>query len=158
MSNAGHAVFPHIFRPLQIKNVTLRSRIAISGHFAGWWADKGLPRDEFVAYLEERAKGGVGLFVIGATSPGRGVRFWPGEGIAGWDTPGTLRFRALQTGGEHIIHGVGTVVATIGATAVNSLGRALRSQVDELHIIGDANAPQTVEHATYQGARIGRLL
>ena len=88
----------------------------------------------------------------------RGVRFWPGEEIAGWDGPGTLRFRALQTGAEHVIHGVDTVVATVGATAVNSLGRALRDQVRELHVIGDANAPQTVEHATYQGAHIGRLL
>jgi NADPH-dependent 2,4-dienoyl-CoA reductase/sulfur reductase-like enzyme len=88
----------------------------------------------------------------------RGVRFWPGEEIAGWDATGTLRFRAVQTGAEHVIRGVDTVVATVGATAVNSLGRALRDQVRELHVIGDANAPQTVEHATYQGARIGRLL
>ena len=88
----------------------------------------------------------------------RGVRFWPGEEIAGWDKPGALRFRATQTGEEHVIHGVDTVVATVGATAVNFLGRALRNQVPELHIIGDANVPQTVEHATYQGARIGRLI
>src|SRR5439155_6646597 len=37
--------------------------------FAGWWVKEGLPSDEFVAYVEERARGGVGLFVIGATSP-----------------------------------------------------------------------------------------
>jgi 2,4-dienoyl-CoA reductase-like NADH-dependent reductase (Old Yellow Enzyme family)/thioredoxin reductase len=50
--------------------VTLRNRIAISGHFAGWWVgDRGLPTDAFTAYVEERARGGVGLFVIGATSP-----------------------------------------------------------------------------------------
>src|SRR5207237_139123 len=62
--------FPHIFRPLELPGVTLRNRIAISGHFAGWWVgEKGLPTDAFVAYVEERAKGGVGLFVIGATSP-----------------------------------------------------------------------------------------
>src|SRR5919205_2228736 len=69
MPDATHARFPHIFRPLTIKNVTLRNRIAISGHIAGWWVDRGLPSDDFVAYVEERAKGGVGLFVIGATSP-----------------------------------------------------------------------------------------
>src|ERR671938_1946275 len=67
-----HLNFPYIFRPFEIKGVTLRNRIAVSGHFAGWWVDRGLPSDEFVAYLEERAKGGVGLFVIGATSPERG--------------------------------------------------------------------------------------
>src|SRR5437763_17219596 len=67
-----HPQFPHIFRPLTIKNVTLRNRIAISGHIAGWWVDGGLPSDAFVGYVEERAKGGVGLFVIGATTPDRG--------------------------------------------------------------------------------------
>jgi len=65
----SHARFPHLFQPLKIKNVVLPNRIAISGHFAGWWVDGGLPSDAFTAYLEERAKGGVGLFVIGATSP-----------------------------------------------------------------------------------------
>ena len=65
-----HPKFPHIFRPLELRGVTLRNRIAISGHFAGWWVgEKGLPTDAFIAYVEERAKGGVGLFVIGATSP-----------------------------------------------------------------------------------------
>ncbi|HZO90005.1 MAG TPA: FAD-dependent oxidoreductase, partial [Chthonomonadaceae bacterium] len=66
---AAHPVFPHLFRPLQIKGLTLRNRVAVSAHFAGWWVDKGLPSDEFVAYVKERAKGGIGLFVIGATTP-----------------------------------------------------------------------------------------
>ena len=47
----------------------MKNRIAISGHHAGWWIDDGMPSDEFVAYIEERAKGGVGLFTIGCTSP-----------------------------------------------------------------------------------------
>ena len=64
-----HSQFPHMFRPLTIKNVTLRNRIAISAHFAGWWVTDGLPNEDFAAYIEERAKGGVGLFVIGATGP-----------------------------------------------------------------------------------------
>jgi 2,4-dienoyl-CoA reductase-like NADH-dependent reductase (Old Yellow Enzyme family)/thioredoxin reductase len=64
-----HSQFPHIFQPFQLKNLTIRNRIMVSGHFAGWWVDNGLPSDSFVDYVEERAKGGVGLFVIGATSP-----------------------------------------------------------------------------------------
>src|SRR5262249_12259489 len=72
MSTPDHPRFPHLFRPFRIGDVTLRNRIAVSGHFAGWWVDRGLPSAEFAAYLEERAKGGVGLFVIGATSPERG--------------------------------------------------------------------------------------
>ena len=64
-----HPQYPHTFRPITIKNVTLKNRIAISAHFAGWWVTDGLPNEDFAAYIEERAKGGVGLFVIGATGP-----------------------------------------------------------------------------------------
>ncbi len=66
---AQHPKFPRLFRPITLKGVTLRNRIAISAHFAGWWVTDGLPNEEFAAYLEERAKGGIGLFVIGATGP-----------------------------------------------------------------------------------------
>lgn len=59
-----------LFSPITIHGVTLRNRIGISGHFAGWWADADrLPTADFAAYIEERAKGGVGLFVIGSTVP-----------------------------------------------------------------------------------------
>jgi len=64
-----HSRFPNIFTPLKIRNMEMRNRIAISGHHAGWWIQDGMPSDEFAAYIEERAKGGVGLFVIGCTSP-----------------------------------------------------------------------------------------
>src|SRR3954447_15025214 len=52
MPNLDHPQFPHLFRPLNIKGVTLRNRIAISAHIAGWWVDQGLPSDAFVAYVE----------------------------------------------------------------------------------------------------------
>ncbi len=70
MTSNDHPRFSHIFRPYNLKGLEIRNRIAISGHFAGWWVGPGgLPSDAFVAYVEERAKGGVGLFTIGATSP-----------------------------------------------------------------------------------------
>lgn len=68
----AHPQFPHLFSPWSVRGVTLKNRIVISGHFAGWWVDGGLPSAAFESYIEERAKGGVGLFVIGATSPQRG--------------------------------------------------------------------------------------
>ncbi len=64
-----HPQFPHLFTPFRIRNMEMRNRIAISGHHAGWWVDQGMPGSEFAAYIEERARGGVGLFVIGCTSP-----------------------------------------------------------------------------------------
>jgi hypothetical protein len=88
----------------------------------------------------------------------RGARFSPGEEIAGWDSEGTLRLRSVQTAEERVLCGVDAVVAAVGSTPVSSLAPALRGQVSELYVIGDANIPQTVEAATYQGGRIGRLL
>jgi 2,4-dienoyl-CoA reductase-like NADH-dependent reductase (Old Yellow Enzyme family) len=66
----GPQRFPLLFSPTAIKGVELRNRVAISAHFGGWWVDnEGLPNDAFRAYVEERAKGLVGLFIIGSTTP-----------------------------------------------------------------------------------------
>jgi NADPH-dependent 2,4-dienoyl-CoA reductase/sulfur reductase-like enzyme len=86
----------------------------------------------------------------------RGVRLLPGHEVAGWDSAGVLRLRCVQTAQERVLEGVEAVVAAVGSTAVNDLAQLLRGKVAELYVIGDANTPQTVEHATYQGARIGR--
>jgi N,N-dimethylglycine/sarcosine dehydrogenase len=69
--------YPHLFSPITIRKLTLRNRVAISGHHAGWWLDNGMPSDEFAAYIEERSRNnGVGLFVIGCTSPVRPTAGW----------------------------------------------------------------------------------
>src|SRR5437762_11163699 len=96
MTSPNHPRFPHIFKPYNLKGLELRNRIAISGHFAGWWVGPGgLPSDAFVAYVEERAKGGVGLFVIGATSPQRGSGWL--ENVSDDIVP---RYRALVDAGH----------------------------------------------------------
>lgn len=88
----------------------------------------------------------------------RGVTWSAGEEIAGWDAPGVLRLRSVLTAAERVLEGVDCVVAAVGSEPVTELARALRGRVPELHVIGDANLPQTVEDATYQGARVERLL
>src|SRR5438874_3755230 len=96
MTTLAHPRFPHLFSPFTLKGVELRNRVVISGHFAGWWVgDGGLPSDAFVAYVEERAKGGVGLFVIGATSPQRGSGWL--ENVGDDIVP---RYRALVDAGH----------------------------------------------------------
>src|SRR4051812_41226418 len=95
MSESAHPKFPHLFTPLKLRNVTLKNRIAVSAHFAGWWVDGGLPSDAFVAYVEERAKGGIGLFVIGATSPQHGSGWL--ENVSDDIVP---RYRALVDAGH----------------------------------------------------------
>ncbi|MBM3459699.1 MAG: FAD-dependent oxidoreductase, partial [Armatimonadetes bacterium] len=85
------------------------------------------------------------------------VQFFPGEDAAGW-VSGELLVRNVLTAEARRILGVDAVVIACGSDPVNELGLALEGRVPELHVIGDANLPRTVEEATYQGGRVGRLL
>ncbi|MDE0631303.1 MAG: FAD-dependent oxidoreductase [Caldilineaceae bacterium] len=60
--------YPNIFSPLTIKGMTLRNRICSTGHMASWMHHNGLPNDRCRAYFEERARGGIALVTLGATS------------------------------------------------------------------------------------------
>jgi len=86
----------------------------------------------------------------------RGVRFWPGHDVTEWN--GALRLRDVQTGAETVLEDVDTLVGAVGSRPVNELATQLREYTFEVHVIGDANFPQGVEQATYQGARLGRRL
>jgi 2,4-dienoyl-CoA reductase-like NADH-dependent reductase (Old Yellow Enzyme family)/thioredoxin reductase len=88
---------------------------------------------------------------------GRGVRFEAGVAPVAWAGAGHLVVRDVQTGVERLAE-ADALVATVGSVSESALADALRGRVPELHVIGDANQPQTVEAATYQGARVGRTL
>ena len=52
MVSGPHPQFPHLFAPLVLNGIHLRNRVAISGHFAGWYVGPGgLPSDELAAYI-----------------------------------------------------------------------------------------------------------
>src|SRR5262245_39030174 len=59
---------PHLFSPMTINQVTLRNRVFSSSHFGTWMVQNGFPNDACAAYFEERAKGGIGLLFVGATT------------------------------------------------------------------------------------------
>lgn len=66
--------FAHLFEPLEINGCQIRNRIVLTGHGTGMPRD-GTPNDQMVAYYEERAKGEVGLIMLGTqqvhpSSPG----------------------------------------------------------------------------------------
>jgi thioredoxin reductase len=88
----------------------------------------------------------------------RGVVFSAGEEILKWEAPRTLRLRSVQDGKERVIEDVDAVVATIGSTSISNLASELNGKVAEIHVIGDAHEPKTVEAATYMGGDVGRLL
>lgn len=59
--------YPHLFSQWQIRNTTVANRVAFAPTCPTWVADphEGTFTDQAVAYYEERAKGGVGLIIIG---------------------------------------------------------------------------------------------
>ena len=60
-------MFPHLFSPLQIKNVTLKNRIFSTGHMTTLVTGYK-PNEDLAAYHEARARGGAGLVVIEVAS------------------------------------------------------------------------------------------
>ena len=62
------------------------------------------------------------------------------------------------TNTERVVEGVDTIVLAFGGQANNQLYRDLKGQVKELYAVGDCVAPRQVEHAIYEGHRVGRLV
>jgi mycofactocin system FadH/OYE family oxidoreductase 2 len=68
--------FTHLFRPIQLGPVTVPNRVCFSAH-AAMYAEDGLPSERQVHYYGERAKGGVGLIVIGGSGVHESSKFSP---------------------------------------------------------------------------------
>lgn len=55
-----------LLQPLQLRHLTLRNRIMSTGH-EPTYSDDGLPTDRYLLYQLEKARGGVGLSILGAS-------------------------------------------------------------------------------------------
>ena len=71
---------------------------------------------------------------------------------------GRVVVRNTLTRRERQIEGIDTVVLACGSRANTQLARALKGQVQELHLVGDCLAPRRIFHAVLDGARAGRYL
>ena len=70
----------------------------------------------------------------------------------------TVATEHVITGDEGSVEGVELVVAAYPGRAADSLYRALKGRVGEMHLIGDALAPRGLMDAILDGARLGRHL
>lgn len=66
--------FQHLLSPITLGKVEIRNRVVLTGHGTGMPRD-GRPNEQMIAYYEERAKGEVGLIMLGSqqvhpSSPG----------------------------------------------------------------------------------------
>ena len=85
--------FPRLFSPIEVGKYTLKNRIVNTGHGAHFQEAGGLPTERYVDYVRERAKGGVGMIVIGLA-----VVYDDGEvplGLANYDDRVIPRYRQM---------------------------------------------------------------
>src|SRR5580704_15768498 len=59
--------FPLLFSPLEIRNRTIKNRIASTAHVS-IFAENGMPAERERRYQLEKAKGGVGLLICFGSS------------------------------------------------------------------------------------------
>jgi N-methyl-L-proline demethylase len=62
-----HAQLDPLLEPFVIKHLTLRNRVVSTSHEPAYSVD-GLPTERYIAYHVEKAKGGVGLTMIGGSA------------------------------------------------------------------------------------------
>lgn len=95
--------FNYLFRPIKLGPVTVPNRICFSAH-AAMYAENNLPSERQVDYYGERARGGVGLIVIGGSGVHESSNFSSGFNIVGDERaiPGYRRIteRVHEYGGK----------------------------------------------------------
>lgn len=72
-----------LFSPLQLGGMTIRNRIIFGPHVTNHWPGHTADADT-VAYYEERAKGGVGMVIIGAASVDENADNYPATQAGLW--------------------------------------------------------------------------
>ncbi|MCP4665036.1 MAG: hypothetical protein GY849_01615 [Deltaproteobacteria bacterium] len=56
--------FPHLFAPIQINSMVIRNRIVMTAMHLGY-TPEGEVTDRLIDFYAARAKGGVGLIIVG---------------------------------------------------------------------------------------------
>ncbi|MGD0072882.1 MAG: FAD-dependent oxidoreductase [Candidatus Binataceae bacterium] len=71
------AQYPHLFSPLKIGPITIKNRIIFGPHVTCHWSSDFLATPRAKAYYEERARGGVGMIIVGAASVDGTADYYP---------------------------------------------------------------------------------
>jgi 2,4-dienoyl-CoA reductase-like NADH-dependent reductase (Old Yellow Enzyme family) len=71
------STYSYLFRPLTIGPITIKNRVIFGPHVTGHWSSDFLPTERAKAYYEERARGGVGLIIVGAATVDETADYYP---------------------------------------------------------------------------------
>jgi 2,4-dienoyl-CoA reductase (NADPH2) len=162
----SHPVYPHIFSPLKIGNVTVKNRILMGSMHTGL---EDLPDagERLSAYFVERALGGVGMIITGGIGPhavaGQGAKLINSEEVA-MHSQVTQAVHAAAPDVKivmQILH-TGPLAGTpdcVAPSAVKSrIGRFVPNELSEAgieeQIAAFANCAALAQEAGYDGVEI----
>jgi hypothetical protein len=102
----------------------------------------------------------MNLGELGDRLSARGVRFRPGMDLLWWEGALSLAVQDAFTAERSTLSGIDVLVVLAGSDPVAEVAAEVAGMAPavEVHVIGDASCPRTVEEATTQGARVGRSL
>ena len=85
--------YEYLFSPLKLGSTTIKNRIVFGPHVTNHWSTEFLATPRAKAYYKERARGGVGMIVIGAASVDETADYCPFQqpGVFKDDVIGGLR-------------------------------------------------------------------
>lgn len=93
--------FPHLFSPLRIGPVESRNRIIFGAHFtmfsepAKTWGEPGFHGARLARYVEDRARGGAGVIIVGQTQVHPTTAYQMPNNAAAWDEAAVPHFRGV---------------------------------------------------------------
>ncbi|MCC7121303.1 MAG: FAD-dependent oxidoreductase [Gammaproteobacteria bacterium] len=169
------ADYKYLFRPLPIGTKVLKNRLIMGPHVSNYWPNH-LADEHTVAYYEERAAGGVGMIIIGASSVDGDADYSPFIQCATWSDdciPGlraigeavhrhdTLLLKQLVHPGihqlpEHDPRHVPGVAPSVQTAVEEPFFHARALEIDEIHAIEDkfADASERIQKAGLDGVEI----
>ena len=90
--------FPRLFSPLHIGPVEARNRIVFGAHFtmfsepARTWGEPGFHGERLGRYVEDRARGGAGVVIVGQTQVHPTTAYQMTNNAAAWDSAAVEHF------------------------------------------------------------------
>ena len=78
------AKYQYLFSPLKIGHTTIKNRIIWGPHVTSHWSEDFTATPRAKAYYEERARGGVGLIIVGAASVDGTADYYPFTQLGIW--------------------------------------------------------------------------
>lgn len=101
-ADSGSNSFAHLFRELRIGPLTSRNRIVFGAHFTMFsepsrrWGEPGFHGARLGRYVEERARGGAGVIIVGQTQVHPTTAYQMNNNAIGWDEEAIPHFRDVS--------------------------------------------------------------